>query len=102
MRPPTILDIVQAVTEVAPFHPEVAVWWYERRGTPGAPAVQLVLEGKGGVSPDTVSIGVALADRLSTREVAVRTYRGAAEGHTLYRLLTADDARAGAGSAKGW
>jgi hypothetical protein len=100
MRPPNVLDIVQAVTEVAPAHPEVAVWWYARAGEAGAP-VQLVLEARDGTPPDTARIGSELAARLRTAPVAIRLHRGADEAAALYRVLTTGDTRAAAGHARG-
>jgi hypothetical protein len=87
MRPPTILDVVQAVTRLAPSHPEVAVWWYAPAAT-GAPGLLLVLESREGALPDAASIGSELAGRFGPGMVTVRTHRGAAEGQARYRLLT--------------
>jgi hypothetical protein len=101
MRTPTILDIVQAVTGVAPSHPQVAVWWYGRAEMAGAP-ILLVLEARKGASPDMASIGSELAGRLGVRAIAIRMHRGAGETQSLYRLLTAEDERATAGRAEGW
>jgi hypothetical protein len=104
MRTPTILDIVQAVTEVAPSHPELAVWWFERTsatGAPGAPPVLLVLEARKGASPDTAYIGSELAGRLGTGAVAIRMHRGAGETQALYRLLTSGDGRSAPRRAEG-
>jgi hypothetical protein len=115
MRPPTVLDIVQAVTEVAPSHPEVAVWWYTRAGEPrvgearvgearanetGASLVQIVLEARGGTQPDTAHIRSALAERLGTATLSVRLHRGGEEA-ALYRVLTIGDTRTAAGHAGG-
>jgi hypothetical protein len=88
MRPPTILDIVQAVTDVAPSHPQVAVWWYGRAEMTGAAPVLVVLEARDGARPDTERIGSELARRLGPAAIAIRTHRGAGEAQTLYRLLT--------------
>ncbi len=101
MRSPTILDLVQAVTDVAPAHPEVAVWWYGRAGMEGAPQVMVVLEARDGAAPDAAGIGSELAYRLGTSGVTVRMHRGASEAHRLYRLLTTADGRAAAGHTKG-
>jgi hypothetical protein len=101
MRTPTILDIVQAVTEVAPSHPELAVWWYERTSVAGAPPVLLVLEARKGASPDTALIGSELAGRLGTGAVAIRMHRGAGETQALYRLLTSGDGRSAPRRAEG-
>jgi hypothetical protein len=102
MRTPTILDVVQAVTSVAPSHPQVAVWWYGRQEMAGAPPVLLVLEAEEGARPDTERIGSDLARRLGLAAVAIRMHRGTGEAQALYRLLTVGDGRAAAGSAKGW
>jgi hypothetical protein len=93
MRSPTILDIVQAVSEVAPSHPEVAVWWYARAGEGGAPRGQLVLEPRDGTPPDIARIGSEMAAQLQSTPIAVRLHRGASEGAPLYRVLTAGEAR---------
>jgi hypothetical protein len=87
MRPPTILDVVQAVTRLAPAHPEVAVWWFAPAAT-GAPGLMLVLEAREGALPDTASIGSELAARFGPGTVTVRVHRGVAEGQARYRLLT--------------
>jgi len=89
MRQPSILDLVRAVTEVAPAHPEVAVWWYTRAAEPGAPPMVVVLEGREGARPDAARIGAELAERLGPGGAAVRLHGGAGETHALYRLLTA-------------
>jgi hypothetical protein len=91
MRAPTILDVIQAVTQVAPAHPEVAVWWYVRssaEGDNGARAVELVLEARDGIAPDVAGIGPELGRRLGGATVSARAHRGAAETAPLYRVLT--------------
>jgi hypothetical protein len=88
MRPPNILDLVYAVTELAPSHPEVEVWWYTRTRESGAPSMQLVLEPRAEEHPDPTIIAAELAQRCGMA-VGVRLHRGAAEMRTLYRLLTA-------------
>jgi hypothetical protein len=102
VRAPTILDIVQAVIDVAPSHPEVAVWWYARVGGSDAPPVVLVLEARDGAAPDAASIGAKLAARIGPSAVAIRMHRGAGEARGLYRLLTAGGGRAAAGHAGNW
>lgn len=94
MRPPSILDLVHAVTELTPAHPEVAVWWYARTGEPGAPPMLLVLEARDGVRPDASLVEAELTRRLGPAAVAVRLHRGAGETRGLYRLLTAAGAAA--------
>lgn len=101
MRPPTILDIVQAVIDVAPSHPEVAVWWYARAGVAGAASVVVVLEAREGRTPNAAGIDAELARRLGTSAVAVRMHRGSDETHALYRLLTTEAGRVPAGHPEG-
>jgi hypothetical protein len=100
MRTPSILDVVQAVTTVAPSHPQVAVWWYRRSELEGVPPVLLVLEARDGAHPDTERIGLELAERLGPA-VAIRIHRGAGEGRALYRLLTTGQPLAPVGHAEG-
>jgi hypothetical protein len=101
MRRPTILDLVQAVIEVAPSHPEVAVWWYRRASVLGVQPIMVVLETRDGAPPDTTSIGAELARRLGPSAVAVRMHGGAGEAQDLYRLLTATEATIAAGPVGG-
>ncbi|HEX5385144.1 MAG TPA: hypothetical protein VFW66_00440 [Gemmatimonadales bacterium] len=89
-RPPAILDVIQAVTDVAPSHPEVAVWWYARAAKPGAP-IQLALEPRQDSRPDTDGIGAALATRLGGTAVVLRLLHGGSGSEGLYRVLTARD-----------
>lgn len=104
MRAPTILDIVRAVTEVAPSHPEVAVWWYVRASTEagnGARAVQVVLEARDGIPLDVERIGPELGQRLGGATVSAHLHRGAAEAAPLYRILTTGHPRSEAGHSGG-
>jgi hypothetical protein len=87
MRPPTILDVVQAVIRLAPSHPEVAVWWFAPAAT-GAPGPVLVLESREGAFPDAANIDSELAGHFGPGTVTVRVHRGAAEGQARYRLFT--------------
>jgi hypothetical protein len=98
-RRPNILDVVQAVTALAPDHPEVSAWWYVPAGgtrdalahagevEPDRP-IDVVVEVDGARTPDLVGIGAQLSERLWKAPVNVRAHRGAAEGQTLYRLVT--------------
>jgi hypothetical protein len=101
MRSPTILDLLHAVIEVAPSHPEVAVWWYRRGDVAGAPTIQLVLEARDSARPDAERIGSELARRLGPAAIAIRIHRGTGEVRTLYRLLTTEDGRVTSGHAEG-
>jgi hypothetical protein len=88
MRPASILDLVQAVSEIAPAHPDVAVWWYTRVAEPNTPPMQLVLQPRDGIGPDCGRIGAELAARIGAGLVTVRLHRGPMESRALYRLLT--------------
>jgi hypothetical protein len=101
MRPPTILDLIQAVTQMAPSYPEVAVWWYARATPGGAPRVLLVLEPRSGAVADAAGIDAELAGRFGPEGVTVRMHRGASEAQTLYRLLTGAAPRKTAAHAEG-
>lgn len=103
-RTPTILDVIRAVTEVAPFYPEVAVWWYVRASTEpgnGARAVQVVLEVRDSIPPDVARIGRELGQRLGGAMVSARLHRGAAETAALYRVLTASQSQPATGHSGG-
>jgi hypothetical protein len=99
MRRPTILDLVQAVIDVAPGHPEVAVWWYRRASAAGV--VMVVLEARDGAASDISGISAELATRLGASAVAVRMHEGIGEAQELYRLLTAEEASTAAGQPGG-
>jgi hypothetical protein len=92
-RPP-ILDLLKAVTTVAPAHREVAVWWYVPPGSdPGSissspPPAELVLQADHEAAPDLDSIRTRLAGLLGDSGVVVRSHRGPAEPNHLYRLLS--------------
>jgi hypothetical protein len=92
-RPP-ILDLLKAVSSVAPAHREVAVWWYVPPGSdPGSvsgspPAAELVLQTDRDGTVDLDSIRTRLAGLLGDTGVLVRSHRGAAEPNHLYRLLS--------------
>jgi hypothetical protein len=90
-----ILDLLNAVSAVAPAHGEVAVWWYLPPGgststdlMPDTQPAEVVVEPVTGAAPDLESIQARLADRLGGRRVTVRPHGGAAERFHLYRLLS--------------
>ncbi len=101
MRQPTILDVLRAVRDVGPAHPEVRAWWYApgRRvrlqgtlaGEGGGEAVEIVVETDAGAA-DLAGIGGDLADRLRRGPVSVRPHRGTGEERQLYRLLSRGNA----------
>jgi hypothetical protein len=92
-----ILDLLKAVSAVAPAHREVAVWWYlppgsgntaDRTFESGAVAAEVVVEPAGDVRPDLEVIRSRLVGQLGGRPVIVRSHGGEAERFHLYRLLT--------------
>jgi hypothetical protein len=93
-RPP-ILDLLKAVSSVAPAHREVAIWWYVPPGSdPGSAstttpaAAELVLQTDDATAADLETIRARLAGLLGESEVVVRSHRGPAEPNHLYRLLS--------------
>jgi hypothetical protein len=105
VKQPSILDVVRAVGEIGPSHPEIRAWWY-------APPKRLRLRGElepdGSRKQQIVEVAVelssasanfdALASELSRKlrgsPVAVRSFRGADEERQLYRLLSREPLRA--------
>jgi hypothetical protein len=92
-----ILDLLKAVSAVAPVHRDVAVWWYLPPGsanpadeTPesGGATAEVVVEPVGGARPDLEAIRSRLVGQLGGRPVTVRPHRGESERFHLYRLLT--------------
>jgi hypothetical protein len=99
MRRPPILDVLRAVTALAPGHPEVAVWWYAppvslrlRRELPpdvrGVIPVDVVVEPADAAIPDCGRIAAELTRRLAGYPASVRLHRGAAAEQRLYRLVS--------------
>jgi hypothetical protein len=91
-RPP-ILDLLKAVSSVAPAHREVAVWWYVPPGSDpgsgaGPPPAELVLQTDRDAATDLEAIRSRLAGLLGDPGVVVRSHRGPAEPNHLYRLLS--------------
>ncbi len=95
MRQPTILDLVRAVTLVAPRHPDVLTWWHapaQRLRLAGElpqarpTAIELVVE-HGPNAPDCVQIASQLEPLLRMLP-RVRPHCGAAEPRPLFRLLS--------------
>ena len=95
MRRPNILDVVQAITEVAPAHPHVTTWWY-------APNPELMVRGDRfedralEIVVETAAAGEAylggvaseISGQLSGQPVTVRMHRGSQEEKKLFRMLT--------------
>jgi hypothetical protein len=96
MRQPSILNVLRAVRQVGPAHPEVRAWWYaparrlrlhgalpEGEGDAVEVVVELDLQGA-----DLAAIGGEIAQSLRSGPVSVRPHRGADEERQLYRLLS--------------
>jgi hypothetical protein len=96
MRQPSILNVLRAVRQVGPAHPEVRAWWYaparrlrlhgalpEGEGDAVEVVVELDLQGT-----DLAAIGGEIAQSLRSGPVSVRPHRGADEERQLYRLLS--------------
>jgi hypothetical protein len=89
-----ILDLLKAVSTVAPAHREVAIWWYVPPGSdPGSaagtpPPAELVLQTDRDAAADLEGIRSRLAGLLGDSGVVVRSHRGPAEPNHLYRLLS--------------
>lgn len=109
MRQPKILDVVRAVTAVAPAHPEVRVWWYsppvrfhlrgEAEGSSNGAALEIFLELGPEARIDFEAIAAELSARLWGNPVSVQVHGGRVEGKQLFRILTREHARAGQGGA---
>jgi hypothetical protein len=104
VRQPSILDVVRAVTEVSPSHPEIRTWWYappkrlRLRGeleADGSRTQQIVEVAVDAVSPsaDFDALASELSRKLRGSPVTVRTFRGADEERQLYRLLSREPVR---------
>lgn len=96
MRRPSILDVVQAVTVVAPSHPEVRAWWYApptrfhlrgARSDDRAFRIEVVIEPRATARPNLDSIAADLSVQLSGTPASVRAHRGAGEERRLFRVL---------------
>ncbi len=89
-----ILDLLKAVSSVAPAYREVAVWWYLPPGAAEATAeiegvpAEVVVEPAEGARVDLEAIRSRLIGQLGGRPVVVRPHAGQAERFHLYRLLT--------------
>lgn len=95
MRRPNILDVVAAVSEVAPSYPRVTVWWYAPEpelpvtgGEKGRARLEIVVETAASAPSDLEVMASDIADRLDWEEVSVRAHRGGGEDKRLFRLLT--------------
>lgn len=106
MRRPSILDVVQAVTAVAPSHREVHAWWYApptrfhlrgARSDDSAHRVEVVIEPRPSVRLNLESIAADLSARLSGTPTDVRGHRGADEERRLFRVLRQPDETAEGG-----
>jgi hypothetical protein len=90
-----ILDLLKAVSSVAPAYREVAVWWYLPPGAgqageaeSDAVPAEVVVEPAGEARLDLEAIRSRLTGQLGGRPVVVRPHGGQSERFHLYRLLT--------------
>lgn len=96
MRRPSILDVVQAVTAVAPSHLEVRAWWYApptrfhlrgARSDDRAHRIEVVIELHATGRPHLDSIEADLSAQLGGTPASVREHRGEGEERRLFRVL---------------
>lgn len=80
-----VLDVVHAITTVAPQFPEINVWWYIPRLLHD-PKIEIVIEADERGKIDFDGVAMALSGHLFNAEVQVRRHRGA-EGK-LFRVLS--------------
>jgi hypothetical protein len=106
MRHPSILDVIHAVKQVAPAHPEVRAWWYtppqrlrlsgelplvrdEERATD---RIEVVLQGDSLDAAVLDPIASELSRAMAGEPVGVRMYGGAGETRPLFRIASRRDA----------
>ena len=106
MRLPTILDLLAAVSRIAPSHPAVRAWWLApharlplrgevTREVTSVRTVELVLERAAGVrdtGPDCRRIERELADLLPRTVVTARAVDAGSVPPGLMRLVSQDGA----------
>lgn len=110
MRRPSILDVVQAVTVVAPSQPEVRAWWYApptrfhllgARSDDSTHIIEVVIEPQPTLRARVDVIAADLSARLGGTPVAVREHRGAGEEQRLFRVLRTQPAETADGAVSG-
>ncbi|MFQ5704644.1 MAG: hypothetical protein ACE5HT_11545 [Gemmatimonadales bacterium] len=82
-----VLDVVRAVTEVAPRHPEITVWWYVPREL-GNPKIELLVEVATGRQPDFTAIAEDVESHLYNAEVTVARHSGEREIRKLFKVAS--------------
>ena len=106
MRLPTILDLLAAVSRIAPSHPAVRAWWLApharlplrgeaTREATSVRTVELVLErapGVTGAAPDCRRIERELAELLPRTVVTARAVDAGGAPSGLMRLLSQGEA----------
>lgn len=102
MRHPSILDVVRAITTIAPNHPQVTTWWYvpnprfRLRGEVGKnlkqpTPLEVVVETAAAAAADCSAIAADVSRQLSNQPVNARLHQGESEKR-LFRVLTAGKA----------
>jgi hypothetical protein len=82
-----VLDVVRAVTRVAPAHPQVATWWYVPRFLEN-PRIELLVEVEVGQPADLPGIARAIEAHLTNASVTVAHHPGPGETRRLFRILS--------------
>lgn len=82
-----VLDVVRAVTQVAPDHPEIAVWWYVPRLLDN-PNIEILVETEGGRATDFTRVAGKIGALLQDANVAVAFHPGPGETRRLFRVLS--------------
>ncbi|MGD0677732.1 MAG: hypothetical protein ABSC94_20125 [Polyangiaceae bacterium] len=94
---PSILDILDAVREVAPHAPTVDAWWLAARSRlevdaarPSRPRalVELVIQGKAVTADVTANLAVRLSAALRGASVRLRLAEAPGDTRSLFRLFT--------------
>jgi hypothetical protein len=105
VKQPSILDVVRAVAEIGPSHPEIRSFWYappkrlrlrgelEPDGSRRQQIVEVAVE-PSSPSADFDALAGELSRKLKGSPVSVRRFRGADEERQLYRLLSREQLHA--------
>jgi len=96
-RRTNVLDVVRAVTEVAPLHPGVAVWWYVPRLLHD-PKIELLVEVDRDAAVDIEQAARDVGSRLQHATIHVRPHPGADEERRLFKVVSRKSQEAERGS----
>ncbi len=96
-RRTNVLDVVRAVTEVAPLYPGVAVWWYVPRMLHD-PRIELLVEVSPEAAVDLERAARDIGSRLEHATVHVGIHHGADEQRRLFKVVSRKPQEAERGS----